>query len=316
MTGESVVLARGLTRAFGPTLAVDDVDLEIGRGEIFGLVGPNGAGKTTLMRMLATLLPPTRGDATVLGHDLRTGYLDIRREIGYLPDFFNLYRYLTLAECLRFFARAYRVPADTAGTRVRDALEATGLAGMGDRMVRHLSRGMVQRLGVATLLVRDAGLLILDEPASGLDPRARVGIRELLVDLRRRGMTILVSSHILSDLAEACTHIAIMDRGRIVLKGPVPEILGRGSSARSVSFHVLGDPARAVDFLRGAGFTIDTVDGDRFSAVVASGEDIAAINERLVREGIGVVGIENRGNNLEDLFLEITGKGGDNDASG
>lgn len=303
---DEVVLAQGLLKAFGSTRAVDGVDFALRKGEILGLVGPNGAGKTTLMRVLATLLPPTRGQARVFGIDVRVGYLDIRRRLGYLPDFFNLYRNLTVGECLRFFAHAYGAPPLDVPARVARALESSGLTGQADTHIRHLSRGMVQRLGMAVLLARDADLLILDEPASGLDPRARVQLRDLLKTLGRAGKTILVSSHILSDLADACTHVAIMDRGRLVMHGPVSEVLRRGG-ARRVLFRVLGDVAPAADCLRKGGATDIEPMPDGLLVGVAEPEEVAAMNSRLVHAGIGVAGIEPRNEGLEDVFMRITG---------
>lgn len=310
MADETVVATRGLFKAYGATVAVNGVDFTLNRGDILGLVGPNGAGKTTLMRMLATLLWPTRGEARVFGHDLRTGYLQIRQQMGYLPDFFNLYRDLTLAECLQFFAHAYKIPPNQVDGRVTEAVRAVGLTDPHHTMVRHLSRGMVQRLGVAALLVRDADLLILDEPASGLDPRARVQLRELLKTLGRQGKTILVSSHILSDLSDACTHIAIMDRGNVVVQGPVADVLQQSGETFRVRFSVLGDPELAADRLRSEGVSVFEVLRDGVVAAASGREEIAAVNARLVRQDIQVIGIEVEGGGLEDLFMRITGEAG------
>ena len=306
MSEETVIATRGLLKAFGSLIAVNGVDFTLNRGDILGLVGPNGAGKTTLMRVLATLLWPTDGEATIFGHNLRTDYSKIRQRMGFLPDFFNLYRKITMVECLRFFAHAYRVPQNQINDRVEQALQDVGLADRGNTMIRHLSRGMVQRLGLATLLVRDADLLILDEPASGLDPRARVQLRELLKTLGRQGKTILVSSHILSDLSDACTHIAIMDKGNVVLQGPVSEVLQQSGDILRARFRVLDDPNRAADTLRDAGVTSIDIQQDWVMVSVSNREDIANLNGQMVENGIRIVGIETDAENLENLFMRIT----------
>lgn len=307
---DEVIDARGLVRAFGSTLAVDDVDVTVRQGEIVGLVGPNGAGKTTLMRMLATLLPPTSGQARVFGLNILTDFLPVRRRLGYLPDFFNLHRDLTVRECLRFYAFAYGALQDHVDERVARALASAGLEAQGDARIQTLSRGMVQRLGVGVLLARDAELMILDEPASGLDPRARVHLRELIKAQAREGRTILISSHVLGDLADACTHLVIMDRGRVVAGGPVGDVLSQGSG-RSVLFRVLGDTGVAAACLAEAGaFGINVCEsGVRVAA--ADPAKVAAMNARLVRAGVEVVGIELEGGGIEDVFMRLTASGGE-----
>ena len=220
----SIVQLQGLRKEYSSLAAVDDVSFSVEPGQVVGLIGPNGAGKTTLLRMLATLLPPTDGTATVCGADLRKQPLAVRRSIGYLPDFFNLYPDLTLRECLDFFARAYGVAAEAVAERVEATLTFVNLESKKDSLIRHLSRGMVQRMGLATLLVREPEVFLLDEPASGLDPMARIQLRDILRRLSQQGKTILISSHILTELSGFCTHIAIMNRGQLVMYGSVEEI--------------------------------------------------------------------------------------------
>ena len=307
---DEVIDARGLVRAFGSTLAVDRVDVTVRRGEVVGLIGPNGAGKTTLMRMLATLLPPTSGQARVFGLDIRNDFLAIRRRLGYLPDFFNLHRDLTVRECLRFYAVAYGARGEHAERQVTRALAGSGLEPQGDTRIQALSRGMVQRLGVGVLLARNAELLVLDEPASGLDPRARVHLRELLRAQASEGRTTLISSHVLGDLVDTCTALVIMDRGRVVASGPVGEVLSQGGGRR-ILFRVLGDKGAASACLAEAGaLGVDVCeDGVRVAATTPDG--IAALNARLVRAGVAVSGIEPQGGGLEDVFMRLTAAGGE-----
>jgi ABC-2 type transport system ATP-binding protein len=208
-----IIETRGLVKRYDDQLAVAGIDMVVGPGEIFGLVGPNGAGKTTTMKILATLLAPTAGEALVCGIPVTEDPIEVRRRIGYMPDFYGVYDDLRVWEYLDFFARCYRVPASRRGPMIGELLEIVGLTEKRDAYVEALSRGMRQRLCLAHTLVHDPQLLILDEPASGLDPRARVEMREILRELRGMGKTILVSSHILPELAELCTSVGIIDRG-------------------------------------------------------------------------------------------------------
>lgn len=189
-----VLEADSLRKEFGALVAVDNVSLSLEQGQVLGLIGPNGAGKTTLLRILATLLRPTSGRATILGCDLATRYLSIRKRIGFVPDFFNLYGDLTLRECLAFFAEAYEVPPERIAQRVDEVLRYVDLQDKQDSLVRHLSRGMVQRMGVGIRLIHDPDLYLLDEPASGLDPKARIQLRNVLRRLSDEGKTIITSS--------------------------------------------------------------------------------------------------------------------------
>jgi ABC-2 type transport system ATP-binding protein len=303
----------GLRKAFGSLIAVNDVSFTVQRGDVVGLIGPNGAGKTTLLRMLATLLRPTAGHATILGHELGSGNLPIRRAIGFLPDFFNLYSDLTLRECLTFFGRAYGLPDDTLAGRVADMLAFVDLTDKTDVLIRHLSRGMVQRLGLAAQLVHDPALLLLDEPASGLDPKARLQLRSLLKRLSVEGKTIIVSSHILPELADFCSHVAIMASGRLRLFGRVDEVQQRLAGVRRVTVRVLGDP-RSAGTVAGAvpGFRVVDVKPGAFVAETALGiESLATLNAQLVGNGIAVVGLNEDTATLEDLFMQVSGQEGE-----
>jgi ABC-2 type transport system ATP-binding protein len=298
-----------LRKEFGTLTAVCDVSLSVESGQVLGLIGPNGAGKTTLLRMLATLLRPTRGSGRVLGRNLTKDYLPIRKHIGFLPDFFNLYGDLTLRECLRFFAEAYDMPADSISRRVADVLDYIDLGDKGDTLVRHLSRGMVQRVGVGILLVRDPELLLLDEPASGLDPKARIQLRDILRRLSAEGKTIVISSHILTELSGFCSHVAIMDKGRIQLSGAVDDLERRVMGARRIDVAVLGELRRAADLAgRFPGARVAAVHENRIEVELEDDPgQIAALNAHLVKEGIEVIGLWEQKTNLEELFMKISG---------
>ena len=219
-----MVTIQDLTVCYGQHEAVKNLSLEIPRGEVFGFIGPNGAGKTTTFKVLATLLKPTRGLVYVNGISVTLHPQKVRRLIGYLPDSFGVYEDLTVLEYLHFFAAAYRIERARRERSIADVLALTDLAGKKDSAVDALSRGMKQRLGVARILLHDPELLLLDEPASGLDPRARIELRELLKELQRMGKTILVSSHILHELAQFCTRIGIIEAGRVVAQGSLDDI--------------------------------------------------------------------------------------------
>jgi ABC-2 type transport system ATP-binding protein len=307
----STLVANGIRKEFGTLVAVNDVDISIGNGQVLGLIGPNGAGKTTLLRMLATLLRPTGGSAKLLGYDLLDDYLEIRKRIGYLPDFFNLYNDLTLRECLYFFAKAYEVPADRIPGQVDMALDFVELAHKSDELIQHLSRGMVQRLGMAIVLVHDPEVFLLDEPASGLDPKSRMQLRDILRRLSANGKAIIISSHILSELSDFCTHVAIMDKGRMVVSGAVDEVQKRIVGARKVAVTVLDGGERAAELVGTfAGARVISVHENVIHAEVKDGlEQMAALNAFLVGKGISVASLAAEKSNLEDLFVRITTDG-------
>ncbi len=219
-----VVDIRELTVHYGKQVAVNQLSLQIPRGEVFGFIGPNGAGKTSTIKVLATLLKPTGGEVQVCGLSATREPHRVRQRIGYLPDSFGVYEDLTVQEYLHFFAAAYRIPRARRQSVIPDVLALTDLSAKIDAPVDALSRGMKQRLGLARILLHDPELLLLDEPASGLDPRARIELRELLKELQRMGKTILISSHILHELAQFCTRIGIVEAGRFVAEGSLAEI--------------------------------------------------------------------------------------------
>jgi len=220
----ALVEVDGIWVRYGKTVAVRDLSFAIPQGEVFGFIGPNGAGKTTTIKVLATLLRPVRGVARIGGADVTVNPLRVRRRIGYMPDSFGVYEDLTVSEYLHFFAAAYRLDGQKRRSVIADVLALTELTDKAATPVDALSRGMKQRVGVARVLLHDPDLLLLDEPASGLDPRARIEIRELLKELKRMGKTILVSSHILHELAQICTRIGIIEAGRMVTEGSLSDI--------------------------------------------------------------------------------------------
>jgi ABC-2 type transport system ATP-binding protein len=216
-----MIETRDLTKMYGELYALNRLTLKLERGDVYGFIGPNGAGKTTTMRILATLLNPTWGEATVCGYSIYNNAKEIRRVMGYMPDFFGVYDDMKVTEYLEFFAAAYRIQGPERRRKVDQVLELVDLGYKRDALVTSLSRGMTQRLGLARVLLHEPQVLLLDEPASGLDPRARIEMRGLLKELRNMGKTILVSSHILPELADICNKIGIIERGKLEFDGDV-----------------------------------------------------------------------------------------------
>lgn len=325
-----VVLTNGLTKRYGMFTALENLNLTIEAGAIFGFIGPNGAGKTTTMRILATLLDPTEGDAQVCGLSVRDTSKDnqteIRRKIGYMPDFFGVYDRMKVWEYLEFFAAAYYVDMKKRITMVNDLLALVDLSDKRGSFVEGLSGGMKQRLGLARCLIHDPTLLILDEPASGLDPRARVELRELLKELSRMGKTILISSHILTELAEMCTHIGIIERGHLLASGRVSDILrdlrhdqhvitlkvkAASQYIESIGGIIARGPGvREARLLMNApGGTIENGEWSLASWEVHLAGHEAELNQLLrylVWQNIPVYSFAEREDNLEDIFLQIT----------
>src|SRR5262245_42598110 len=216
-----MIETRDLTKMYGELYALDRLTIQLERGDVYGFIGPNGAGKTTTMRILATLLTPTWGEATVCGYSIYNGAKDIRRVMGYMPDFFGVYDDMKVIEYLEFFAAAYRIKGHERRKKCDQVLELVDLGYKRDALVTSLSRGMTQRLGLARVLLHEPQVLLLDEPASGLDPRARIEMRGLIKELRQMGKTILVSSHILPELADICNKIGIIEKGELYFDGDV-----------------------------------------------------------------------------------------------
>jgi ABC-2 type transport system ATP-binding protein len=297
-----------LTKTYGALTALDNLTLELQPGDIFGFIGPNGAGKTTTMKILAGLLEPTHGVARVLGRDVNTNGDFVRRNVGYMPDFIGVYEDLKVAEYLEFFASAYSIPRKQRKKVVADVLELTDLKYKQDAFVDSLSRGMTQRLSLARVLVHDPPVLLLDEPASGLDPRARIEIRELLKELRRLGKTILVSSHILSELGEFCNKLGIIERGKLLVAGTVEELMARARAHPVISVHVVGDPSRAIAALK-TDPRVDQIDPQDGQLMVTMHDPTIHhhfIIERLVAAGVQIHSVAPHQLKLEDVFLRLT----------
>ena len=307
-----MIETEALTRTYGDLTAIDHVDLHVEEGVVYGFIGPNGAGKTTTLRILTTLLQPTSGAARVDGHDVWEERSYVRSLIGYLPDDFGVYRDMTCAEYLHFFAAAYGLPEAGRRTLVHGLLELTDLFDKRDARVDRLSRGMQQRLGLARTLVHDPKVLILDEPASGLDPRARVEIREVLRELQRMGKTILLSSHILSELETLCTQVGILDRGRLVAQGPIDQLIDQHTTEDLVWLHTDDDLRAAVVLLEVPGVIKATVlpDEGRVEVLTTKGLDLVALSAQLASRDIGLRHLERRDPTLEEVFIQLTGGGG------
>src|SRR5215212_4285812 len=311
---QSIVEARGLVKRYNGTVAVGGVDLAIPEGEIFGLVGPNGAGKTTMLRMLATLLQPTSGDAHIAGESVRRNPQAVRRVLGYMPDAFGVYDDMKVWEYLDFFGRCYGLGPAQRKRMIGDLLELVDLAHKRDAYVLSLSRGMQQRLCLAHALVHDPQVLLLDEPASGLDPRARVELRELLRELRSLGKTILISSHILPELEELCTAVAIIDRGRVLDSGRIADIGQRLRVGDVLRVRIVGDTDAAVAaqawFATQAGVVSADIMPDGQVELGFRGDQAgaAALLAQAIGAGLSIASFAPAATDLQELFLQVTGQ--------
>ncbi len=300
--------AENLLKSYDRTRALNGLSLHVPRGSIYGFVGPNGAGKTTTMRILATLLAPDAGEAWVDGRPLTADPTAVRAKIGYMPDFFGVYDNLTVREYLDFYAAAYGVPVAESRRTNAELLELVDLTAKRDELVEGLSRGMKQRLGLARCLVHNPEVLLLDEPASGMDPRARYEMREIVKELQRMGKTVLISSHILLELAEMCTHIGIVQGGRLLREGPVDAILRSLKGARAVRIGVLGDLAPAMEALTRQPGVGEVIELDGAVEVTFDGDDAqtAGLLRALVDAGVSVLHFAPAANSLEEIFMQLT----------
>ncbi|MCA0456277.1 MAG: ABC transporter ATP-binding protein [Chloroflexi bacterium] len=313
---DTIIETKDLIKRYGKFQAVNGVSLEVPAGSIYGFVGPNGAGKTTTMRMLTTLTRPTSGEARVAGHSVVQEPRAVRRAIGYMPDEFGVYDDMRVWEYLDFFAACYDIPEGNRKKLIEDLLELVDLTHRRDDMVDKLSRGMKQRLSLARTLAHDPAVLILDEPASGLDPRARVEIRELLVELARMGKTIFFSSHILADVSEICTHIGIIEGGQIVAQGSMNGMRAQLMPHREIMVTVKdNETAEKVKSLVNSGIQgvvnseiLEPKGGRSRVRIDFTGDDdgVAAINQKIAAEGIMILGFSEETKDLEAMFMRVT----------
>lgn len=308
-----------LTKRYGDLVALDNLNLTIDEGDCYGFIGPNGAGKTTTIKILATLLKPSSGQAQVCG--LTIGYQNrqIRPIIGYVPDFMGAYEDMVVTEYLEFFAAAYNIHGQERRRVVNDVLELTDLTYKATAEVNSLSRGMQQRLSIARVLLHDPKVLLMDEPASGLDPRARIEIRELLKELKRMGKTILISSHILHELAELCNVVGIIERGKLLYSGPVADILRRARVGHVIHVGIVGDAQRAEQVLRafpgvkkvtmadGTG-SVNGQAGTLFHVTFeeAAGRTYTDLPNLLINGGFRLTQFTEEPVNLETAFMRLT----------
>src|SRR6516164_2137561 len=300
-----------LTKMYGELYALNRLNLTLNQGDVYGFIGPNGAGKTTTMRILATLLNPSWGEATVCGYSIYTGSKEIRRVIGYMPDFFGVYDDMKVIEYLEFFASAYRIKGPARRKICEEVLELVDLTYKRDALVTSLSRGMTQRLGLARTLLHDPQVLLLDEPASGLDPRARIEMRELLKELRTMGKTILVSSHILPELSDICNKIGIIERGQLLFDGTVQSAI-RQVRQRTVYLVAVANDLNhlAKDHLEGHIDVLSVEERPEENALkVTLNEGIfdgTFIVDLLLKNGLKLKMFKEEEIDLEDVFMGIT----------
>jgi ABC-2 type transport system ATP-binding protein len=298
-----------LSKSFGNLIAVNGISFTLNPGDIFGFIGSNGAGKTTTIRMISTLLEPSAGTASINGADIGRNPMEVRRQIGYMPDFFGLYDDVRVWEYLDFFAAIYKVPSRERPKVIDNVLELVNLGSKRDAFVQTLSRGMQQRLCLARCLVHDPALLLLDEPASGLDPRARAELKDLIAELGRMGKIVIVSSHILPELADFCNMVGIIERGNMLAFGPMKEVVRQFQPARRIEIQVLSDLWTAQSFLQErAHVTRIEQAGEHGLSLDFGGsrDDQADLLAALVDSGCRVTDFREETANLEDVFLKIT----------
>jgi ABC-2 type transport system ATP-binding protein len=310
----NIIEIEGLTKKYGDLTALSDLNLAVPEGAVVGFIGPNGAGKTTTMRILTTLLKPTSGTARVGGHSVTESPHEVRRMIGYMPDFFGVYEDMKVWEYLDFFAACYQIPKETRQTMIDDLLALVDLGHKKEEFVESLSRGMKQRLCLARTLAHDPQILILDEPASGLDPRARIEIRELLRELKNMGKTIFFSSHILSEVADICNSVAILEAGKLIAYGDMAEMKRRLRAHRLIQVKFLGE----VEPLQKTLLAAPEVESVMLSNELdlppdmlrfdfnGNDAELSGLLHRLIQQEMPIVTFSEETGDLEDLFLQVT----------
>jgi ABC-2 type transport system ATP-binding protein len=303
-----MIKTQELTKVYGDLHAIDNLTIELDEGDLFGFIGPNGSGKTTTMRILATLLNPSWGEASVCGHSIYTHPKEIRRLIGYMPDFFGVYDDMKVIEYLEFFAAAYRIKGQARRKICDEVLDLVDLGYKRDAFVTSLSRGMTQRLGLARVLLHDPKVLLLDEPASGLDPRARIEIRGLLKELRRMGKTIMVSSHILPELADICNKVGIIERGQLLICADVADVMRQVRQQPVLVIGVTGEVEAAAQSLEGHELveSVELREGKIYATMNEGVSDYSALPGYLVQAGFQITVFKEDEINLETAFMALT----------
>ncbi len=299
---------RNLHRYFGKTRAVDDISFEVYAGEVFGYIGPNGAGKTTSMRILATLDEPTFGDAFVDGFSVVDDPDRVRRRLGFMPDYFGTYENVNVREYLDFFARAYGLRGKERSIAIDSVMEFTLLNTMVDKPINGLSKGMKQRLCLGRTMIHNPSVLILDEPAAGLDPRARIELREMIEQLAAMKKAVLISSHILTELAEICHKVAIIEQGKLLASGSVAEISAQYEATSHVQIRTLSDPGPLIEWLNKRGELRDVRLAEGVVECTHDGgqEGQAQLLRALIEEGFAIHEFSSKNKSLEDVFLHVT----------
>tara|TARA_E500000081_G_scaffold155408_1_gene196227 strand:+ start:1426 stop:2451 length:1026 start_codon:yes stop_codon:yes gene_type:complete len=297
-----------LTRQYSDMTALNMLDLTVNRGDLFGFIGSNGAGKTTTLRILATFLKPSSGTAKVLGKDVVAEADAVRHVIGYMPDFFGVYKDMEVTEYLDFFGACYRIPSGQREKTVGDVLELVGLSEKKGALIGTLSLGMQQRIGLARVLIHDPELLLLDEPASGLDPRARIEMMAILQELQRMGKTIIISSHILSELQSLCNRVAIIERGKLIYSGSIQGVRNQMETSHIVWVKIGSDPDKAIGFLKTQSEVSEAemVDGSIRVTMASHDAEVSIIAETLVRNGVPIHGLREEELGLEEVFMRMT----------
>ncbi|MEZ6035337.1 MAG: ABC transporter ATP-binding protein [Planctomycetaceae bacterium] len=304
-----MIETRNLTKRYGNLIAANDITLKLEDGDVFGFIGPNGSGKTTTMRMIATLLSPDHGEAYVCGKSIYTDQEEIRRLVGFMPDFFGVYDDMTVVEYLEFFAAAYRIKGSARRKVCEEKLELVDMSFKRDAMVNELSRGQTQRIGLARTLLHDPQVLLLDEPASGLDPRARIEIRNLLKRLGEMKKTVIVSSHILPELADVCTRVGMIEKGHMIIDGNVAEVMRKARQRILLNIRVRERHEEAAKLLEQLDCTeLVTIQKDNMLELTLkpSVEDYSVIPTELVNARFSVTLFREEEVNLETAFLQLT----------
>ncbi len=304
-----MIETRQLTKRYGDLIAVNNLDLSLQQGDVFGFIGPNGSGKTTTMRMLATLLNPDHGEAYVCGKSIYTHPQEIRRLVGYMPDFFGVYDDMKVIEYLEFFAATYRINGPNRRKICEEKLELVDMTYKRDAMVNQLSRGQTQRIGLARVLLHEPQVLLLDEPASGLDPRVRIEIRNLLKRLGELNKTVVVSSHILPELADVCNKVGMIEKGILFVNGKVSEVMQQVRKAIILNIKVLKDQPRAAKLLQQMD-VVDSVSENKEGVLIVTlnhgVHDYSEIPSQLIADGFKLILFREEELNLETAFMELT----------